>query len=56
MKTLAQRTKGMVKVRVYFKTPLFRKSGTMWLTESALKWEKEHLGKGSPYKRIVRIK
>jgi hypothetical protein len=56
MKTLAQRTKGMIKVRVYFKNPIGRKSATAWVTESHLQWEREHLGTGSPYKKIVRIK
>ena len=45
----------LVKVRVYYKHPFSKKSGTMQMTEAALAWERSN-PKFSPYKRIVRIK
>jgi hypothetical protein len=44
----------LVKVRVYFKNPIDRKSTVMQMTEQALQWERASKA-FSPYKKIVRI-
>jgi hypothetical protein len=45
----------LVAVRVYYKNPLDRKSGTMRMRESLIVWYRDNKG-FSPYKKIVRIK
>ena len=45
----------LIAVRVYYKNPLDKKSGTMKIRESLIAWYRTNKV-SSPYKKIVRIK
>jgi hypothetical protein len=44
----------MVKVRVYFKNPIDKKSETILMTENQLTWYRKNKV-SSPFKKIIRL-
>jgi len=56
VKTFKERVKGKIKVRVTFKNPIGKKTGTMWIKPEYLKKERAMLKTFSPYKSIRVVK